>query len=83
MEHTPSGELAKLREQLRRIEDLMCFRITVVERTGTSVKDLFSPTNIWAGSHCEIEDCMTCTQGAEDLPDCSKQCIVYEYLRYL
>ena len=37
MEHTPSGELAKrLREQLRRIEDLMGFRIKVVERTGTA-----------------------------------------------
>ena len=29
----------------------MGFRIKVVERAGTAIKDLFSPTNIWRGEH--------------------------------
>ena len=52
VEHTPGGELAKLiRNQLTRMEELMGFKIKVVERAGTALKDLFSPTNIWRGEH--------------------------------
>ena len=50
VEHTPGGELSKrIRETLSRLEDMMGFRIKVVERTGTQIKDLFSLTNIWGG----------------------------------
>ena len=48
VEYTPGGELAKrLREQLLSMEKLMGFKIKVVERAGTPIKDLFSPTNVW------------------------------------
>ena len=47
VEHTPGGELAKqIRNTLARMEDLMGFKIKVVERAGMALKDLFSPTNI-------------------------------------
>ena len=43
VEHTPEGTLAKmLREQLGRMEGTMGFRIKVVERAGTRLKDMFS-----------------------------------------
>ena len=79
VEHTPDGTLAKrLREQLGRMEQTMGFKMKVVERAGTRLKDLFSLTNVWGGSQCEREDCTTCTQEGEDLPDCTKRGIVYE-----
>ena len=77
--YTGEGEMAKrLRLELGNMENLMGFRMKVIERTGTKLKDLFSPTNIWKGSKCEREGCTTCSQGGEDLPDCKRRSIVYE-----
>ena len=68
VEQTREGEMAKkLREQLGRMEDMMGFRMKIVERTGTKIKDMFSLTNIWGGSQCGREEITTCTQGGEDL----------------
>ena len=79
VEHTKGGEVAKrLRLQLGRIETLMGFKLKIIEKTGTKLKDLFSPTNIWKGNHCGREGCTTCNQGGEDLPDCTRRNIVYE-----
>ena len=79
VEHTRGGEMAKrLRLQLGRIENLMGFKLKIVEKTGTKLKDLFSPTNIWKGSQCGRDGCTTCNQGGEDLPDCKMRSIVYE-----
>ena len=79
VEHTREGEMAKnLREQLGRMENMRGFRMKIVERTGTKIKDMFSLTNIWGGSQCGREECTTCTQGGEDLPDCTRRSIVYE-----
>ena len=74
VEHTPGGELAKLiRNQLTRMEELMGFKIKVVERAGTALKDLFSPTNIWRGGACSRLDCTTCTQGGGRPPRLYKE----------
>ena len=79
VEHTREGGLAKkLREQLGRLESVMGFRLKVVERSGTQIKDLFSLTNIWGGIKCGREECITCTQGGDDLPDCTRRSILYE-----
>ena len=67
-----------LREQLGRMEQTIGFRIKVVERAGTRLKDMFSLTNLWGGSQCAREDCTTCTQEGEDIPDCMRRGIVYE-----
>ena len=68
----------RVRETLSRLEDMMGFRIKVVERTGTQIKDLFSLTNIWGGIPCERKECTTCNQGLEEIPDCTRRSIVYE-----
>ena len=79
VEHTPGGELAKrLREQLSRMEGLMGFKIKVVERTGTALKDLFSLSDVWSGGVCSREDCTTCKQGCEEIQDCTRRSIIYE-----
>ena len=79
VEHTPGGELAKrLRDQLSRLEGLMGFKIKVVERTGTALKDLFSLSDVWNGGTCSREDCTTCRQGCEEIPDCTRRSIIYE-----
>ena len=79
VEHTTGGELAKrMRETLSRIEKMMGFRIKVVERSGTQIKDLFSLTNVWGGIPCDRKECITCTQGIEEIPDCTRRSVVYE-----
>ena len=79
VEHTREGGLAKqLREQLMRIEPMMGFRLKVVERSGTQLKDMFSLTNVWGGTQCGREDCTTCNQGGDDIPDCTRRGIMYE-----
>ena len=79
VEHMPGGILAKrLREKLTNMEEVMGFRIKVVERTGTQLKDLFSLTNVWGGSLCSREDCTTCQQDCEEKPDCTRRSVVYE-----
>ena len=79
VEYTKNGELAKkLRELTGRLADVVGFKVKVVERTGTSLKSLFPTNNLWDGQMCEREDCTTCQQGAEMLPNCNKSSVLYE-----
>ena len=61
-----------------RLEGILGFRIKVVEKAGAPLKRIFPNTNPWAGAHCSREDCVTCNQGAEELPNCTKRNLVYE-----
>ena len=79
VEQTRDGLLAKsIREVLTRLEGLLGFKVKVVERAGTSLRNLMPNTNPWAGSHCTRSDCTTCNQDMEDKPDCTKRNLVYE-----
>ena len=79
VEHTPGGELAKrLRGTVARLEGILGFRIKIIERTGTQVKDLFPLTNIWEGNTCGREDCVPCHQEGEESIPCTKRNLVYE-----
>ena len=80
VEQTPGGELAcRLKELLNRIEPMLGFSIKVVERTGRSIQSLFPLTNLWDGAPCgREEECTTCYQGAEIIPKCTEQSVVYE-----
>ena len=68
----------EIREVLNRLEHSLGFRIKVVERTGSSLKNIFSNTNPWAGAHCGREECVTCNQGDEVKTPCTKRNLVYE-----
>ena len=80
VEQTPGGELAaRLRELFIRLEPTLGFYVKVVERTGRKLQDMFPLNNLWGGNSCGREgDCITCYQGAEVMPDCTQQSILYE-----
>ena len=64
VEFTPEGELSKrIRELMGRLEGILGYKIKVIERTGSKLKDLFPLTNLWGGRKCEREDSVTCNQG--------------------
>ena len=68
VENTPNGELSKrIREQLARMEGIMGYKMKVVERVGTQLKDLFSLTNVWGGTVCGRNNCTTCLQDCEEV----------------
>ena len=70
VEQTPGGKLAKdIREVLTRLETLLGFKVKVVERSGTSLRNLMPNTNPWAGARCSRLDCVTCNQECEVNPD--------------
>ena len=79
VEHTPCGELAsRLRDLLKRTEPALGFRIKVVERAGMPLARQFPLTNLFGGAPCGRETCVTCQQGGENLPQCTKRNLVYE-----
>ena len=79
VEQSPGGELAKrMRETLRSMEPTMGFRIKVVERCGQALGSKFPLTNLWEGNTCGREACVTCNQGGEYIPDCSRKNLMYE-----
>ena len=75
---THKGELAtKLRELFQRLGPVINFGIKVVERAGSSLKSKF-PVEMGDKAPCGRWDCVTCTQGGEHLPDCTRQSVLYE-----
>ena len=79
LEQTPEGGLAKrMREVLRSMEPALGFRVKVVERTGQSLGSKFAQTGLWEGMQCGRDDCTTCEQGAEELPPCNKNNLLYK-----
>ena len=64
VEHTPGGALSrKLRETLAGVEHILGHRIKVVEKAGTPLGRLFPLGNLWEGTTCGREECVTCRQG--------------------
>ena len=50
----------------------------VVENAGTSLGNLLSHKNPWAGNKCGRSNCQPCRQPSEKVDDCKSQNIVYE-----
>ena len=61
-----------------RLESIIGFRVKVVERAGTSLRNTLPNTNPWSGSHCSRVECITCNQLGEDMPACTTRSLVYE-----
>ena len=79
IEQTPMGELGRrLRELMSRLAPILGFSVKIVERTGSSLKSHFPQSNLWDGAPCGRPKCVTCTQGAEMLPPCTRKSLVYE-----
>ena len=57
--------------------------IRVVERSGLSLQSQFPLTTLWSGTSCgRTKECVTCHQGAEMIPDCTKQLVMHENVCY-
>ena len=79
VEKTVGGELAKrLREKEERIGKMTGYKLRIVEMGGHQLKRALPNTNPWKGSACGREDCVTCSQGENNIQDCSKRNILYE-----
>ena len=80
VDQTPGGELAaKLRELFLRLEPTVGFYVKVVEKTGRSLRSMFPLNSLWDGASCGREEgCRTCYQGAEVIPNCTTQSVLYE-----
>ena len=51
----------------------------MVERTGSSIRTLFSQGSLWQGQECgRGEECLPCSQDAEDKPPCTRVSALYE-----
>ena len=71
---TPKEELKKEYEQ----EILRSgFRIKVVERSGTKIKDVLHKKDPFKKKECEREDCFVCRSGGKGKSMCNKENIKY------
>ena len=78
-EQTPFGELSmRMKDLVVRLEHTLRFKIKVVERTGVTILNQCSQASSWEGVKCGREGHITCNQGLEDLPKCTRSNVVYE-----
>ena len=78
MERTPGGELVRrLRQLEQRLSEVTGWRVKIVERGGTTIKQVLPNTNPWAGAVCGKSDCVSCRSN-KPVKDCSKRSILYQ-----
>ena len=66
VDYSIGGELAtRLRELVSRLAPVIGFGIKIVERAGSTLKNSFPLNNLWEGIMCGRDECIPCTQGAE------------------
>ena len=77
--HTPGGELAALiqEEDDRFRKGTRLKRMKVVERGGTTIKDILSRKNPWAKDGCQRSDCLPCKWERGKGGNCQQENIVY------
>ena len=76
MEQTPGGELARrFRQAEQSLSEITGFRIKIVERNGTQVKNILHKPNPWAEGLCPRPECYPCKTGEKKC--CFQRNIVY------
>ena len=63
---------------MARLNPILGFSVKIVERTGRTLRSHFPQSSLWDGAPCGRDKCITCTQGAEMLPPCTRKSLVYE-----
>ena len=75
---TPGGELCKrLQRAEERISKLTGEKVRMVERAGTTVRQLLHRSNHWSGGPCGRDKCLPCLNG-NGKQDCKEKNIVYD-----
>ena len=81
VDNTKDSELARaMREVIGRLENILGYKVKIVERSGTPLKLMFPLSKIGEGQQCGRLDCITCTQDnrGETVPPCRKRSVLYE-----
>ena len=70
----------RLRGVVERLKGILGYKIKIVERAGTPLRQMFPLTQVGQGGECGKDDCVTCTQETrgESLPPCNKRSVLYE-----
>ena len=71
---TPSGHLRKLYESEIRKTD---FKIKVIERAGTKIKDMLHRKDPFKRNNCGRPDCFVCTSDGRGQKICDKENVTY------
>ena len=76
---TPGGTLAaKLRQAEAELQKLCGGKVKIVERGGTTMRQLLHQTNPWSEEFCGREGCLPCDSKEEGKPSkCRKRNVVY------
>ena len=78
VDQTPGGQLAKrMREAEVQLAAVTGFKVKIVERNGTTAKQLLHKSNPWAEGLCGRPDCYPCKTG--DVKDCFRRNILYSH----
>ena len=78
VDQTPGGQLAKrMREAEVQLAAITGFRVKIVEKNGTTAKQLLHKPNPWAEGMCGRPDCYPCKTG--DVKDCFRRNILYSH----
>ena len=76
VEQTPGGELAsRFRQAEQSLSEITGFRVKIVERNGTQVKNILHNPNPWAEEACPRPECYPCKTGEKKC--CFQRNIVY------
>ena len=67
-----------VREQLKHLGATLGDRIRVVEMSGRNILTNFLQLQTWKGLQCGRDECVTCNQGGEELPNCALLSVMYE-----
>ena len=75
---TPESELAKhiMKVEMENTQGRQ-YRIKVVERSGTTIKDTIGTRYPWKYDRCSKSDCFLCTSSAKNVVSCQKQGMGY------
>ena len=63
---------------MKRLAPMLGFGIKIVERAGRTLRSQFPLSSLWDGAPCGRMECVTCTQGADKIPPCTRKSLVYE-----
>ena len=75
---TPNGALAKSLQKVEsELSKLTNEKVKIVERSGTSVKQIFHKSNPWSGGNCGRKECLPCMNG-DGSQNCFDKNVVYQ-----
>ena len=67
IEYTAHSELAqRLRERLKKIEEVGHFKFKIVERAGEKIVDQRHKSNAWDSEDCRRKECLICNDEFEE-----------------